>query len=100
MFIITYILYLTELGDFNISNFTYTSTGLVSYNTLLTNYLNKYHPFIFFTSTYFSFQFLFSILGFHFNSFKFRILFILKEQKRLNSRLLVLILLALSLGGV
>ena len=79
---------------------TYLNTSLVSYNVLLTNYLNKYHPFIFFTSTWFSFKFLFNSTGYYFSSYKYKSLVILKEQKRLNLRLLVLVLLALSLGGV
>ena len=45
--------YTTEVGDFNILNFLDTETSYSSYalNTLLTNSLNKYHPFVFYLST-------------------------------------------------
>lgn len=46
-------LYLVEINDFLISNYTF-GTGLIdffNFNTLLTNNLNKYHPHIFYLST-------------------------------------------------
>lgn len=49
--LLLYSVYTVELSDFITSNLTWKAFELTQFNTLLTNSLNKYHPFIFFAST-------------------------------------------------
>ena len=92
-------IYITELSDFITLNLTWKAFELSQFNTLLTNSLNKYHPFIFFTST----------LLFYYSTLT--VVYINKKQPYLvtkklkiikisNAKLFKINLVALTMGGV
>jgi hypothetical protein len=92
--------YVTELIDFSVFNYTYCIAELNQFNNLLTNNLNKYHPFLFFLSTHLCFMLIYVNSTRTLNLKRFYGISILLQVRKLNSRLTPLIITALVLGGV
>ena len=97
VFLYTY--YITELVDFTTFNLTWKATELTQFNTLLTNSLNKYHPFIFFVSTLF-FHYYTLIVVFYNETKRYTSTTLLTKIKYSNNKLFSVNLIALTLGGV
>jgi len=97
---IIYSFYLTELCDFNLINFTYQNAELVQFNNLLTNNLNKYHPFLFFLSTHLGFNLVYRSQALFLTPLLFNNTALNRTLNRHNNTFSLLIILALSLGGV
>lgn len=97
---VLYLIYVTELKDFNILNYTYGSYELSQFNNLLTNNLNKYHPFLFFLSTHFCFIIIYDVFTSNWQKRRFNSTFYLRLVSRTNMYLNPLSLIALTLGGV
>ena len=97
--IILYAYYITELLDFTTFNLTWKATELTQFNTLLTNSLNKYHPFIFFVSTLFYYYYTLLIM-FYNETKRYTVTILLIKIKQSNSILFLVNLTALTLGGI
>lgn len=100
-FVITtsYVIYTTELNDFITLNLTWRASELTQFNTLLTNSLNKYHPFIFFLSTLFLFYYVLTTTFIQ-NKTHYQSASHVLHIKRNNYKLLQVNTIALMLGGV
>jgi len=95
-----YLVYITELKDFNILNYTYSTYELSQFNNLLTNNLNKYHPFLFFLSTHFCFIIIYKVLFGTWYGHRFSSVSYLRLLYKTNMYFNPLSLIALTLGGV
>lgn len=98
--VISYWVYITELVDFSLLNYTYVVPELNQFNNLLTNNLNKYHPFLFFCSTHFCFKLVQLVNCSTLLPKPFRSIYTLWLVRQYNRYLVPLILTALTLGGV
>lgn len=96
---LVYTYYLTELLDFTTLNLTWKATELTQFNTLLTNSLNKYHPFIFFVSTLFYYHYS-TLIMFYSETHRYTVTNLLVKLKHSNNTVFTINLTALTLGGV
>ena len=94
-------IYTTELGDFVLSNISGCTCSLVDseVNLLLTNSLNKYHPFILYTSIfYLIIMYTYSVI-FNLNSSGFYLTSFFKITFNINIQMLFINIVALFLGS-